>query len=58
MILQDVQNQLVDDAKLNFVAADESLVGVVIAIESNHLAICGVCITTQGETITSVMLSE
>ncbi len=42
MILQDVQNQLVDDMKLNFVAADKSLVGVVIAIESNNLAIRGV----------------
>ena len=32
MILQDVQDQLVDDAELNFVVADESLVGVVVAI--------------------------
>ena len=32
MILQDMQDQLVNDAKLNFVVADKSRVGVVVAI--------------------------
>ena len=62
MILQDEQNQLVDDVKLNFVPADnESLVGVVIAVKSNHLAICRVRlenIRQQGAVISVVPLHK
>ena len=35
MILEDMQDQLVDNAKLDFVAANEALVGIVLAIKSN-----------------------
>ena len=38
MILEDVQDQLVDNAKLDLVAANEALVCVIVAIESNYLA--------------------
>ena len=38
MILEDVQDQLVGNAKLDLVAANEALVGIIVAIESNYLA--------------------
>ncbi len=38
MILEDVQDQLVDNAKLDLVAANKALVGIIVAIESNYLA--------------------
>ena len=51
---------LVDDTKLNFVAADKSLVGVVVAIESNHLAIHGVCLKNvrQHDAVVSVITAQ
>jgi hypothetical protein len=39
MILEDMQDQLVDNAKLDFVAANKALVGIVVAVESYYLAI-------------------
>ena len=38
MVLEDMQDQLVDNAKLDFVAANEALVGIIVAVESNYLA--------------------
>ena len=38
MILENMQDQLVDNAKLDFVAANEALVGIIAVIESNYLA--------------------
>jgi hypothetical protein len=49
MILQDMQDQLVDYAKLNHVSADKPLVVVFIAIKSNHLAFCGVLSESIGQ---------
>ncbi len=49
MILQDMQDQLVDDAKLNLVLVDKPLVVVFIAIKSNHLAFCGVLSESIGQ---------
>ena len=37
-----MQDQLVDDVKLNLVAAYEPLVVVFVAIKSDHLTFCGV----------------
>ena len=49
MILEDMQDQLVDDAKLNLVSADKPLVVVFVAIKSNHLAFCGVLFESIGQ---------
>ena len=49
MILQDMQDQLVDDAKLNLVLADEPFFVVFVAIKSNHLAFCGVLSKSIGQ---------
>ena len=49
MILQDMQDQLVDDAKLNLVLADEPLVVVIVVIKSNHLSFCGVLFESIGQ---------
>jgi hypothetical protein len=49
MILQDMQDQLVDDAKLNLVSADEHFVVVFVAIKSNHLAFGGVLFEGIGQ---------
>ena len=38
MILEDVQDQLVDNARLDLVAANKALVGIIVAIKSNYLA--------------------
>ena len=58
MILEDMQDQLVDDAKLDFVAANEALVGIVVAVESNYLAIGRVCIedVSEKDTVASIVL--
>ena len=49
MILQDMQDQLVDDAKLNLVSADKPLVVFFVAIKSNHLAFGGVLFEDIGQ---------
>ena len=37
MVLEDIQNQLIDDAQLDFETTDESDVASCIAIEADHL---------------------
>ena len=49
MILQDMQDQLVDDAGLNLVSADKPFVVFFVAIKSNHLAFCGVLFESIGQ---------
>ena len=49
MILKDMQDQLVNDAKLNLVLADKPLVVVLVAIKSNHLAFGGVLFEGIGQ---------
>ncbi len=43
MILEDVKDQLIIDPQLNLVAADKPFVVILIAVEGNHLALCGIC---------------
>ncbi len=38
MVLEDIQNQLIDDAQLDFETTDESDVASCIAIEADHLS--------------------
>ena len=49
MILQDMQDKLVDDAKLNLALADKPLVVVFVAIKSNHLVFCGILFERIGQ---------
>ena len=44
-----MQDQLVDNAKLNLVAAYELIVVVFVAIKSDHLAFCGVLFKSIGQ---------
>ena len=57
MILEDMQDQLVDNAKLDFVAANEALVDIVVAVESNYLAIGRVRLedVSEKDTVTSIV---
>ena len=44
-----MQDQLVDNAKLNLVVAYELIVAVFVAIKSDHLAFCGVLFKSIGQ---------
>jgi hypothetical protein len=57
MVLEDMQDQLVDNAKLDFVAANKALVGIIVAVKSNYLATGRVCLESVSEkdTVTSVV---
>jgi hypothetical protein len=42
MTLEDVKDQLINDPQLNLMALDKLIVVILIAVEGNHLVLCGI----------------